>query len=136
MTEFGRRRTEIMAFLGGLSEREKLIVLTYLSNDAAINARIAPELASTVLDMRRSLHRAELLKLAADNSNVDLQLLARRKGCRLEQRPGDRWHIASCSNRNAGLGIAVARPQQALLTRRQALDVLRSLPDRQQRSER
>jgi hypothetical protein len=135
MTEFGRRRAEIMAFLGGLSEREKLIVLTYLSNDAAIGARI-PELPRTVLDMRRSLHRAELLKLAADNCNVDLQLLARRKGCLLEQRPGDRWRIASCTNRKTGLGIAIARPQQALLTRRQALDVLRSLPDRQQRSER
>ena len=86
--EFGKRRAEIMSFLNGLSDREKLVVLTYLCNDARISARI-PDLPRTILDMHHAFHGMELLKFAdTERSNVDLEFLARRKGCRLERIEG------------------------------------------------
>jgi hypothetical protein len=128
-TELGKRRAEIMAFLNELSAREKLIVLTYLANDSEISTRI-PNLARTVVDMHRAHHRVELLKLATDNSNLDLEFLARRKGCRLEpvEGRGDRWSVVPAA------GVAGSRTQQTPLTRKQALDLLRSLPDHQRKA--
>ena len=131
--EFGKRHAEIMSFLSGLSEREKLVVLTYLGNDPAISARI-PNLARTVLDMHRAHHRAELLKLVeTEHHNLELAFLARRKGCRLVRATGveDRWcilstHDQSPRQRTTGCGL-----ERNSLTRVQALQVLRSLPDRE-----
>jgi hypothetical protein len=123
--EFGKRRAEIMSFLDGLSEREKLIVLAYLSNDAAIGARV-PSLPAAILDMHRHYHKRELLKLAEmQRPTLDLGFLARRKGCRLERAAGlpARWHIRR-------LHESVLRHQQRSgLTLTQALEVLRGLPD-------
>ena len=130
-TEFGKRRAEIMTFLKGLSEREKLVVLSYLSNDAAICARV-PNLARTVLDMHRSYHKLELLQLAeTEHPNLDLEFLARRKGCRLERAdgPGDRWRILQVDNRGCSTGIEEHCLKRNTFTLKQALDVLRSLPD-------
>jgi len=82
--EFAERRRKIIGFLNGLSQREKLMVLACLCNDAAIHAKI-PDLSQTVFDMQRAQYRAELLAMAEpERSNLDLRLLARRKGCRLE----------------------------------------------------
>jgi hypothetical protein len=118
-----------MAFLSGLTAREKLIALTYLANDAGVSARI-PDLARTVLDMHRAHHRVELLKLTTQSANLDLEFLARRKGCRLEpvEGPGDRWRVMPAAN------VGGARTQRASLSRKQALDLLRSLPDQQRKA--
>ncbi len=94
-SEFGKRRNEIMSFLKALNEREKLVVLAYLSNDAAIGACV-PNLAGSILEMHRRYHRLELLKLAeTERPTLDLGFLARRKGCRLERAAGlpGRWRI-------------------------------------------
>jgi hypothetical protein len=122
--EPGRRRAEIMTFLGQLSGREKLVALAYLANDAGISARI-PDLARTVQEMHRAYHRVELLKITTERSNLDLQFLARRKGCNLRrvEGPGDRWRIIPAASRGS------VRAQRAPLSREQALDLLRSLPD-------
>ena len=70
--EFAERRRKIIGFLNGLSQREKLMVLACLSNDAAIHAKI-PDLSKTVLDMQRSHYRAELHALAeTERSNLEL----------------------------------------------------------------
>jgi hypothetical protein len=135
-SEFGKRRAEIMSFLKGLDEREKLVVLTYLSNDAAISARI-PNLARTVLDMHRAYHKFELLEFVeGEHSNLDLEFLARRKGCRLEHAkgPGDRWRIVQAGDRGVRLGLVGSGPKRIALTRKQALEVLRSLPDQQSKA--
>ena len=130
-TEFGKRRAEIMTFLKGLSAREKLVVLSYLSNDAAICARV-PNLARAILDMHRSYYKLELLQLAdTEHPNLDLEFLARRKGCRLERAEGsgDRWRIFEVDDRGARLRIEERGAKRAALTRGQALEALRSLPD-------
>jgi hypothetical protein len=127
MNEFGRRRSEIVRFLGALTDREKLLALAYLANDRMISARI-PGLANTIMDMHRAHHRSALLKSVGTTScNIDLELLARRKGCRLERALGstDLWRIVSdCSAKSAppiSSGPALT-PTEALLT-------LRALPD-------
>src|SRR5262245_45474140 len=121
--DFAERRRKIIGFLNGLSQREKLMVLTCLSNDAAIHARI-PDLTKT--------YRAELLALAeTERSNLDLRLLARRKGCRLEPNggPADLWCIVSDDDPQKRIPCAVNRLRRPALTRNQALHILRSLPD-------
>jgi hypothetical protein len=129
---FASRRAEIMAFLGGLSTREKLIVLTYLANDVGIGERIS-DLARAVLDVHRAHHRVDALKFTRDSCNLDLEFLARKKGCRLEavQGPGDRWRIIPLLDRGGIIDIALSRIERDSFTRKQALDLLRSLPDRQ-----
>jgi hypothetical protein len=106
------------------------MVLTYLSNDAAICARI-PDLASTVLEMHRAYHGLDLVKLAeAEHPNLNLELLARRKGCRLERAgPGDRWRIVRAGGRPDTKGHRPAAREARALSRGQVLDALRSLPD-------
>src|SRR5262249_42022947 len=129
--EFAERRRKIIGFLNGLSQREKLMVLACLSNDAAIHARI-PDLTKTVLDMQRAHYRAELLALAeTERSNLDLRLLARRKGCSLEPNsgPADLWCIVSADDPQKRIPCAVNRLRRLALTRNQALHFLRSLPD-------
>ena len=124
MNEFGRRRSEIIRYLGALTDREKLIALAYLANDRMIGARI-PGLANTMMDMHRAHHRSALLKsVGAKSCNIDLELLARRKGCRLEPVLGspDLWHIVSGSSPPISSGPALT-PSEALIT-------LRALPDR------
>jgi hypothetical protein len=116
---------EIISFLKGLSEREKLVVLAHLSNDAAIGARI-PNLATSVVEMHRRNYKLELLKLAeAEHPTLDLRFLARRKGCRLERTSGlpDRWRIRRLHEN------VVRHPLQDALTLAQALEALRALPD-------
>jgi len=129
--EFAERRAKIIAFLTGLTPREKLIVLACLSNDATISARI-PDLAKTVLDMHRAQHSVELRALAETaRSNLELRLLARRKGCRLEpaDRPADLWRIVYPGDLHGRIVSNTSRPMEAAVTRKQALDILRSLPD-------
>jgi hypothetical protein len=129
-TDFGKRRAEIMTFVKGLSAREKLVVLSCLSNDAAICARV-PNLARTILEMHRSYHKLEVLQLVeTGRPNLNLEFLARRKGCRLERAegPGDCWCIFRADNRSVRLGIEHG-PMRNALTCSQALEALRSLPD-------
>src|SRR5690242_8597275 len=74
MNELGKRRSEIIRFLGGLTDREKLIALAYLANDQMISARI-PGLANTIMDMHRAHHRSALLKsVGAKSCTIDLEL--------------------------------------------------------------
>ena len=130
-TEFGKRRAEIVAFLKGLSAREKLVVLSYLSNDAAICARV-PNLARAILDMHRSHHKLELLQLVeTERPNINLEFLARRKGCRLERVAGlaDRWRIFRVHDRVTRLTAEEHGPKRSALTLGQALEELRALPD-------
>jgi|SRR5215813_3778795 len=129
--EFAERRAKIVAFLHSLTLREKLVVLTCLSNDAAISGRI-PGLRQTVLDMQRAQYRVELRALAEPaRSNLELRLLARRKGCRLEPADGsaDLWRIVYGGDLHARILSNNSRPMESPLTRQQALDILRSLPD-------
>jgi hypothetical protein len=129
--EFAERRRQIIAFINGLTQREKLVVLACLSNDAVISARI-PDLAKTVLDMQRAQYRAEVLALAeTERSNVDLRLLARRKGCRLEAAEGsaDLWRIVHAGSPHSWVPSNSSRPIERALTRRQALEILRCIPD-------
>jgi len=129
--EFAERRRKIIGFLNGLSQREKLMVLACLCNDAAIHAKI-PDLSQTVFDMQRAQYRAELLAMAEpERSNLDLRLLARRKGCRLEpnEGPADLWCIVSTDEPQEPIPCVGHHPKPAALTRNQALDILRSLPD-------
>jgi hypothetical protein len=129
--EFAERRRQIIAFINGLTQREKLDVLAWLSNDAAIGARI-PDLAKTVLAMRRAHYRAEVLALAeTERSNVDLRLLARRKGCRVEPAEGsaDLWRIVYGGNLHSWAQSSRSRPIERALTRRQALEILRCILD-------
>jgi hypothetical protein len=124
-SEFGKRRNEIIAFLKGLNARERLVVLAYLSNDAAIGARV-PNLAGSIVEMHRRYHKLELLKLAqTEHHTVDLGLLARRKGCRLEGVAGlpDRWRIRRLH------GDVARNLDQDAVTLQQALETLRALPD-------
>jgi hypothetical protein len=129
--EFAERRRKIIGFLNGLSQREKLMVLACLCNDAAIHAKL-PDLSQTVFDMQRAHYRAELLAMAEpQRSNLDLRLLARRKGCRLEpnEGPADLWCIVSTDDPQQRIPRAGSRPKPAALTRNQALHILRCLPD-------
>jgi hypothetical protein len=131
-TEFGKRRAEIVSFLKGLSERERLIVLEYLSKDAVIRARV-PELARAVFDLRRSCHTLKTLRLVQpEHATLDLELLARRKGCRLERAegPADRLRIVGPYDRDATPGIDRHATSRRSLSRAQALEILRALPDR------
>jgi len=131
-TEYGTRRAEIMAFLKGLSPREKLVVLSFLSNDAAIYSRV-PDLARSVLDMHRSYHKMELLQLVeTEHTNLNLEFLARRKGCRLERVVGvaDRWRILRAHDRGVGLSVEADGQTRRPLTVGQALEALRALPER------
>jgi hypothetical protein len=129
--DLGVRRAEIMAFLSGLSTREKLIVFTYLANDVGIVGRVS-DLARVVLDVHRSRQRVKVLNLTSDGANVDLEFLARRKGCRLEAAggPGDRWRVIPLPGRMGLVDRACSGAERDRLTRRQALALLRSLPDR------
>jgi hypothetical protein len=130
-SEFGKRRAEIMSFLKGLSERERLVVLTCICNDPTISARI-PNLARAVLEMHRAYHKNELLKLVeAEHSNVDLEFLARRKGCRLQRVAGssDRWCIRWVQANLARSRTEGQCQQNSALTLVEALDTLRALPD-------
>jgi hypothetical protein len=106
--KLGKRRAEIMAFLNGLSEHEKFVVLTYFSNDDAITAHPGAR-----EDRYGYASRAE-------DSNLDLEFLARRKDCRLEQGPGDRWRIVPAAGHCAGLSFSIGRAQQAWLRRKEA----------------
>jgi len=130
MNEFGKRRSEIINFLRELTDREKLVALTYLANDGSISARI-PGLATTIMDMHRAHHRSEVLKsVGAKSSKLDLELLARRKGCRLERAPGSRdllRIVPTADSRAQGTGVR--RSADDLLTLAQALAKLRALPD-------
>ena len=131
-TEFGARRAEIMTFLKGLSPREKLVVLSFLSNDAAIYSRV-PNLARSILDMHRSYHKMELLQLVdTEHANLNLEFLARRKGCRLERVAGvaDRWRILRAHDRGVGLSVEADGQKRTSLTLGQALEALRALPER------
>jgi hypothetical protein len=126
-SEFGKRRNEIISFLKALNERERLVVLAYLSNDAAIGVRV-PNLAASILEMHRRYHKLELLKLAeTEHPTLDLGFLARRKGCRLERAAcqPDRWRIHHLHDN------VVRHPQQNALTLAQALEALRALPDKE-----
>jgi hypothetical protein len=128
MNEFGRRRSEIIQFLGALTDREKLLALAYLANDRMISARI-PGLANTIMDMHRAHHRSALLKrVRAKRCNIDLELLARRKGCHLERALGstDLWRIVSDSSTKFAPPISSG----PALTPTEALITLRALPDR------
>lgn len=129
--ELAERRRKIIGFLNGLSQREKLMVLACLGNDATIHAKI-PDLIKTVLDMQRAHYRAELVALAETaRSNLDLRLLARRKGCRLEpnEGPADLWCIVSADGPQKRISCAGNHPRPVALTRIQALHILRTLPD-------
>jgi hypothetical protein len=82
--------------------------------------------------MHRSYHKLELLQLAAsEHHNLNLEFLARRKGCRLERAcgRGDCWRILQADNRAVRHGIEVHCLKRNTFTLKQALDVLRSLPD-------
>ena len=134
--ESAERRKKIIQFLNGLSQREKLMVLACLGNDTTIHAKI-PDLTKTVLDMQRAHYRAELLTLAeTERSNLDLRLLARRKGCRLERNegPADLWCIVPTDDPQMRIPYTGNRPRPAALTRNQALHILRSLPDQRGRA--
>lgn len=131
-TEFGKRRAEIVTFLKELSDCEKLIVLEYLSKDAVIRAHV-PDLARTVFDLRRSCGPLRAVRLIEPGQpNLDLELLARRKGCRLERAggPADRLRILGADDRGAVPGIEEHTTSRQSLSRVQALEVLRALPDR------
>ena len=107
------------------------MVLACLSNDAVIHARVH-DLTKTVLDMQRTHYRAELLALAeTERSNLELRLLARRKGCSLEpaHRPADLWRIVYPGELQGRIVSNTGRPMEAAVTRKQALDILRSIPD-------
>src|SRR5262245_34742834 len=136
--EFAERRKKIIAFLNGLTQREKLVVLACLSNDAAISARI-PDLAKTVFDMQRTHYRAELLALAGtERSSLDLRLLARRKGCRLEPAEGPVGHfhivhagvrrivVDSCTMRGARVSVSTSGGLPS--SRRSTRSCLRTIP--------
>jgi hypothetical protein len=130
-TEFGKRRAEILTFLKGLSAREKLVVLSFLSNDAMICTRV-PNLALAILDMHRSYHKLELRQLVeSEHSNLNLAFLARRKGCRLERigSQGDSWRILRAGHVPVRLSMGEHDLERNTFTPKQALDVLRSLPD-------
>jgi hypothetical protein len=120
---FGRRRAEIVTFLKGLNDREKLAVLEFLSNDPMIRPK-APDLGGTVLNLRRSCRNLTLVHAAeAERSSLDLEFLAQRKGCRVErvEGPVDRWRIHGADDPSG---------QSRPLTTGQALEILRALPDR------
>jgi hypothetical protein len=132
-SELGRRRAEIVSFLKGLSEREKLLVLAYLGNDAGICDR-APHLARTVPAMPRSFDKGQVIQVAAaEASNLDLELLARRKGCRLQRVAGGdhRWRIFGAEDRGVDTSFEEHGLRRNSLTLRQALEALRALPDRE-----
>ena len=134
--EFAERRKKIIAFLNGLTQREKLVVLACLSNDAAISARI-PDLAKTVFELQRAHYRAELLALAGTEcSSLDLRLLARRKGCRLEpaEGPVGHFHIVHAGGSQTRVHCNGNRTTQTSVTQEQALEILRSLPDRRRKA--
>ena len=130
--EFAERQRKIVAFLNGLTQREKLLVLAWPCNDAAIivvGFLIWPRF---VLDVRRAHYRAELRAFAeTERSNADLGLLAWRKGCRLEPAKGsvDLWHIVYAGDLQARVQSNSGGPTQHPLTQRQALAILRCLPD-------
>ena len=131
-TEFGKRRTEILAFLKTLDKREKLVVLSFLSNDATICARV-PNLASAILDMHRAYHKLELLQpVETEHPRINLEVLARRKGCRVERiaEHGDCWRILRLGHGPVRLSLVDHGVQQTTFTLMEALDILRTLPDR------
>jgi hypothetical protein len=99
------RRADIAAFLKGLNQREKLVVLAYLSNDTMISARI-PNLAAAVLEMHRSCHRLELLKLAR-GSDSRLGHVLKRKARRPQRLADhmDRWRILRVDDNVIWLGM-------------------------------
>jgi len=82
------------------------------------------------MDMHRARHRSEMLKSVGEGSSLDLELLARRKGCRLEQAPGfpDLLRIVGTVDGRTQRG-GVSRPREEFLNPTQALAKLRALPD-------
>jgi hypothetical protein len=127
---FGTRRAEIVTFLKGLTDREKLAVLEFLSNDPMIRSK-APDLARTVLNLRRSCRNLTLVHAAdAERSSLDLEFLAHRKGCRVERVEGapGAWRIFRTDGRSVPSGIEGA--DRRTLTTAQALEILRALPNR------
>jgi hypothetical protein len=120
-----------VTFLKGLNDREKLAVLEFLSNDPMIRFK-APDLAGTLLNLRRSCRNLTLVHAAEEErSSLDLEFLAQRKGCRVErvEGPADRWRILGADDPSAPSGIERFRTDRRLTTG-QALEILRALPDR------
>ena len=129
MNDFGKRRSEIISFLRALTDREKLVALTYLANDGSISRRI-PSLSIAIMEMHRAHHRSELLKsVQAEGSSLDLELLARRKGCRLERAPGSPNLLRIVPTGNCRAWRQGASRPEEFLSRTQALAKLRALPD-------
>jgi hypothetical protein len=131
-TRFGTRRAEIVTFLKGLTDGEKLVVLEFLSKDSIIRAN-APDFARTVLNLRRSCRNLTVVRaVGTERSSLDLEFLAHRKGCRLErvEGPADRWRILGADNRSVSSGIERNRTNRQPLTTAQALEILRALPDK------
>jgi len=132
MSGFEKRRSEILNFLRGLTDREKLVALPYLANDGAFRARI-PGLAAAIMDMHRAHHKSELLKLKsapAQSSSLDLELLARRKGCRSERAPGSPDLLRVVATVDPRVHQVKSSLAEEILTQAQALAKLRTLPDR------
>jgi hypothetical protein len=129
---FGTRRAEIVTFLKGLTDGEKLVVLEFLSKDSIIRAN-APDFARTVLNLRRSCRNLTVVRATGtERSSLDLEFLAHRKGCRLErvEGPEDCWRILGADNRSVSSGIERHTMNRHPLTAAQALEILRALPDR------
>ena len=127
---FGTRRAEIVTFLKGLTDREKLAAPEFLSNDPMIRGK-APDLARTVLNLRRSCRNLTLVHAAdAERSSLDLEFLAHRKGCRVERVEGapGAWRKFRTDGRSVPSGIEGA--DRRTFTTAQALEILRALPDR------
>jgi hypothetical protein len=125
---FGTRRAEIVTFLKGLTDGEKLVVLEFLSKDSMIRAN-APDFARTVLNLRRSCRNLTVVRaIGSERSSLDLEFLAHRKGCRLERVEGvsDAWRIL----RGGPSGPERYRTDRHPLTTAQALEILRALPDK------
>jgi hypothetical protein len=73
---FGTRRAEIVTFLKGLTDGEKLVVLEFLSKDPIIRAN-APDFARTVLNLRRSCRNLTVVRaIGTERSSLDLEFLA------------------------------------------------------------
>src|SRR6476469_9332814 len=125
------RRMAMLTFLDGLSEREKLVALEHLAKDVGISARL-PNFAKVVVEMHRARFKRELLDLPdRGHHSLELSLLARRKGCRLERTGGSGDHCRIIyPQHHSERGDGLRRLSREGLTRRQALELLRSLPDR------
>jgi hypothetical protein len=89
----------------------------------------APDLARTVLNLRRSCRNLTVVRaIGSERSSLDLEFLAHRKGCRLERVEGlsGAWRILH----GGPSGTERYRTDRHPLTTAQALEILRALPDR------